>query len=525
MLCMPCEDRLGLMRDLTSVLVDRGISIVAIEMDKGSVYVECHSVSEAEKQQIIQDFRRVTGIHDVIVVSAMPYKESADQLQAVLASVQDGILAVDGTGVLKQCNTAAARILQLAAEAVERQLPEALADSLRINQTLRTGRFCYNREVFIESIDSYCVVNTRPLCNDSAKVVGVVAMLRDIRDVRALVQQVTAARPVTFTDISYVSPAMEQVLKQAKRYAVSDSTVLIRGETGTGKELFARALHSASPRAKMIFVPVNCAAIPDTLLESELFGYDVGAFTGAAKGGKLGLFELANGGTLFLDEIGEISAHLQAKLLRVLQDKRVRRLGGCRELPVNVRIIAATNCDLEDMVRRQLFREDLYYRLNVIPLYLPPLRERTEDIPLLAEYFLERFADRLSTPVRSFSRQALAKLQQYLWPGNVRELENIVERAVNLTDGPGITSEHIYIGQQKLADTKPAVQFGNYQTLRERLAEVEQNILQQTMERFHSARKAGAVLGLSHTAVLKKLRKYDRIRRPQYGTRHHLCRP
>lgn len=506
-LCMPCDDRLGIIRDLTSILVERGISIVAIEMDKGSVYVECHSVSEAEKQQTIHDFQRVPGIHDVIVTSTMPYKERAEQLQAVLASVQDGILAVDGTGVLKQCNTVAARILQLTDESLECQLPKALADSLLINQTLRTGHSYYNREVFIENIDGYCVVNTRPLYNN-ARVVGVVAMLRDIRDVRALVQQVTGARPVTFTDISFISPAMERVIKQAKRYAVSDSTILIRGETGTGKELFARALHSASPRVKMMFVPVNCAAIPDTLLESELFGYDVGAFTGAAKGGKPGLFELANGGTLFLDEIGEISVHLQAKLLRVLQDKRVRRLGGRRELPVNVRIIAATHCDLEDMVRRQLFREDLYYRLNVIPLYLPPLRERHEDIPLLAAYFLRRFADRLSTPARSFSRQALAKLQQYSWPGNVRELENIVERAVNLTDGPEITPEHIYIGQQQVADTKPAVQFENYQTMRERLAEVEQNILQQTMERFRSARKAGAVLGLSHTAVLKKLRKY-----------------
>lgn len=203
-------------------------------------------------------------------------------------------------------------------------------------------------------------------------------------------------------------------------------------------------------------MPVNCAAIPDTLLESELFGYEEGAFTGAAKGGKPGLFELANGGTLFLDEIGEISVHLQAKLLRALQDKRVRRLGSSRELPVNVRIVAAPNRDLEDMVRLRLFREDLYYRLNVIPLYLPPLRERT----------------------------------------------------VNLVDGPEMTAEHIYLGRPTTATAGPQVRFETYQTLQERLAEVEQSILQETMKRFRSARRAGAVLGISHTSVLKKLRKY-----------------
>ncbi|SDM05985.1 transcriptional regulator of aroF, aroG, tyrA and aromatic amino acid transport [Dendrosporobacter quercicolus] len=505
---MPCDDRLGLVRDLAGVLVERGVSIIAIEMDNGAVYLECQSVSEADAQELILAFRRVRGIHRVALVPAMPYKERAEQLQAVLASVRDGILAVNAAGVLKQCNTAAARILQLSAEAIDQALPQALADSLLINRTLREGRSFGDCEVFIESIGSYCVVSTRPLYNEQAEAAGVVAMVRDIRDVRALVQKVTAGRPVSFADISFASPAMEKVLKQARRYASSDSTVLIRGETGTGKELFARALHSGSPRSKAIFVPVNCAAIPDTLLESELFGYEEGAFTGAAKGGKPGLFELANGGTLFLDEIGEISVHLQAKLLRALQDKRVRRLGSSRELPVNVRIVAATNRELEDMVRLRLFREDLYYRLNVIPLYLPPLRERTEDIPLLAEQFLRRFADRLNTPARSFSREAMVKLQQYAWPGNVRELENVIERAVNLVDGPEMTAEHIYLGRPKPAAVRPQVRFETYQTLQERLAEVEQDILQETMERFPSARRAGAVLGISHTSVLKKLRKY-----------------
>ncbi len=506
-LCMPCADRLGLLLDLSLVLVNWGVNIVSVEMEQGAVYLEFQPVSKEQQQAVLAALRQVDGIYTLREVSYMPSKERAEQLDAVLSSVQDGVLAVNESGRIKQCNTAAACILRLPEKGIDQPLPAELANSLLITRTLREGCSFHNREVFIESIGGYCVVNTRPLKNDASQVVGAVVMIRDGRDVRELIRRLTASMPVTFTDISFASPAMEKVLDQARRYANSASTVLIRGETGTGKELFARALHSASPRAKMTFMPINCAAIPDTLLESEFFGYEEGAFTGAAKGGKPGLFELANGGTLFLDEIGEISSHLQAKLLRVLQEKRVRRLGGSRELPIDVRIITATNRDLEDMVARRLFREDLYYRLNIIPLYLPPLRERTEDIPILAEQFLTRFAAKLQTPVYRFSPQALEKLQAYSWPGNVRELENIIERAVNLVDGPEIQPDHLHIGK-KTGSGKAKVQFETYQTLEERVAEFEREILQETMKRFHSSRRAGAVLGISHTAVIKKLKKH-----------------
>ena len=217
----------------------------------------------------------------------------------------------------------------------------------------------------------------------------------------------------------------------AKTIARGDSTVLLRGETGTGKEMFARAIHEASPRAARMFVPINCAAIPDHLLESELFGYEEGAFSGAAKGGKKGLFEYAAGGTVLLDEVAELSSPLQAKLLRVLQDGKVRRVGGTKEINVNVRLMAATHRNLEDLMVRGLFREDLYYRLNVIPLFLPPLRERPEDIPLLVDLFLRRFAARMKKPVPLVGEVAMAKMIRYAWPGNIRELENVVERAVN----------------------------------------------------------------------------------------------
>lgn len=236
---------------------------------------------------------------------------------------------------------------------------------------------------------------------------------------------------------------MEKLILSAQHYASSNSTILIRGETGSGKELFARAIHNASPRRDNIFLAINCTAIPDTLLESELFGYEEGTFTGANKGGKLGLFELASGGTLFLDEIGDISSTLQAKLLRVLQEHRVRRIGGNREIPINVRIISATNCNLEQMVKDGLFRQDLYYRLNVIPLYLPPLRERKEDIRLLANYLFQSTVNNINTSIKSISQEAFEKLTNYDYPGNVRELSNIIERAINVAQGSQITAEDI----------------------------------------------------------------------------------
>nr|OZC21305.1 transcriptional regulatory protein ZraR [Sporomusa acidovorans DSM 3132] len=385
-----------------------------------------------------------------------------------------------------------------------------MAGNLFVQETLRTGKSFRNREVFVDSKGGYCIVSTLPLRNRQEEVVGAVAVVRDIREVRELVHKITASRPVTFADIPFTSTAMARVVEQARLYARSDSTVLICGETGTGKELFARALHSGSSRAQAAFVPVNCAAIPETLLESELFGYEEGAFTGAVKGGKPGLFELANEGTLFLDEIGEMSVHLQAKLLRTLQDRRVRRVGSSREIAINVRIISATNRDLEKQVAGGLFREDLYYRLNVIPLFLPPLRERQEDIRLLAEYFLKRFAGKLQRPVQGFTPAALERLQYYDWPGNVRELENVVERAVNLVEGTAVEERHILLGRRPPSRQiqVPDVRFETYQTLHERLAQVEKIILRETVKRFGSARRVGSVLGLSHTAVLKKLRKY-----------------
>jgi hydrogenase-4 transcriptional activator len=236
----------------------------------------------------------------------------------------------------------------------------------------------------------------------------------------------------SFGDIIYQSDAMRDVLQQVNIVALSDSTVLILGETGTGKEIIARAIHQMSLRKDKPLVKINCAAIPSTLLESELFGHDKGAFTGAINTHR-GRFEMADGGTLFLDEIGDMPIELQPKLLRVLQEREIERIGGTRTIPVNVRVIAATNRDLKQMVIDREFRNDLFYRLNVFPLVLPPLRDRPDDIPLLVRYFTQKLARRLNRQIDTIPADAMRQLMRYEWPGNVRELENILERAVLLS--------------------------------------------------------------------------------------------
>ena len=297
---------------------------------------------------------------------------------------------------------------------------------------------------------------------------------------------------------------MLAVVKLARNVARNKSTVLIRGESGTGKELFARAIHSQGLHRSHPFVPLNCAAIPDTLIESELFGYEDGTFTGGKKGGKQGLFELAHGGTLFLDEVGELSPHVQAKLLRVLQEGSIRRVGGQKEIPVNVRIITATHRDLESLVKSGQFREDLFYRLHVIPLQIPPLREHKDDIPILARHFMNRLGPQLDKAELSLAPAALEKLLLYDWPGNIRELSNVIERAICLCEGNSITADLVFVGSGTagaLPEEKPAM------GLAAAVAATERALIEKAVAETRSLRQAAKTLGVTHTLLLNRMKK------------------
>ena len=505
---LPNVDRVGLVLDISKVLAERRINIISMEVEPNVTYLELEPVPEPVRQELNASLRAIPQILDVLTVDLMPHQVRAEQLKAVMTAVSDGIVAIDADGVVTQYNPAAERILHLPrAQVVGRQLREFLPGDMPLLETLRSGNAYNHREIALEKTKSHYLASGRPIFDHNRRIIGAVSVLKDISEVRELVQSVTGHLPEAFERIRHESNVMKRAIALARTIARGDSTVLLRGETGTGKEMFARAIHEASPRAARMFVPVNCAAIPDQLLESELFGYEEGAFSGAARGGKKGLFEYADGGTLLLDEVAEMSTTLQAKLLRVLQDGKIRRVGGTREISVDVRVMAATHRSLEDMIERGQFREDLYYRLNVIPLYLPPLRERPEDIPLLVDLFLRRFSARMKKPAPIMGEAAMVKLIGYSWPGNIRELENVLERAVNLVEGPMVQARHILIRQEPSSAPPPAP-VCRPMRLEEAVAETERETLLQAVRLHGSSRRLGAALGLSHTAVLKKLNKY-----------------
>ncbi len=305
-----------------------------------------------------------------------------------------------------------------------------------------------------------------------------------------------------------VSAAMASLFEMVRAIAPTSSTVLITGESGSGKELVARAIHGLSSRPDGPFVGLNCGALPDTLLESELFGHVKGAFTDARQS-KKGLFEAAHGGTIFLDEVGETSPAMQVKLLRALQDRRIRRVGGTDEVEVDVRVIAATNVPLEDLVRQKRFREDLFYRLQVIPIRTPPLRERREDIPALAQHFCETFARQMGKPVRQVSREAMELLERHTWPGNVRELENVIERAVALETTEAVLAERLPESIRQPGALERLPRIGEGFNLEEYLLSIEGRLIAEALERARGDRaEAARLLGVTPRSLRYMLQKH-----------------
>ncbi len=303
------------------------------------------------------------------------------------------------------------------------------------------------------------------------------------------------------------SEEMKKVINLANRVSKVDSTVLIQGQSGVGKEVLCKLIHNNSDRKSGPFIKVDCGAIPENLLESELFGYEEGSFTGAKKGGKVGLIELANGGTLFLDEIGEMPLNLQVKLLRMLQDREIMRLGGKETIPVDFRIIAATNINLEEMVQRKKFREDLYYRLNVVPIKILPLKERREDIKPLIEHYLNKLNKKYNRN-KQVAPAALKKLIDYEWPGNVRELENIIEYLVVTTNSNNIATEDLPVKIVGQNNRLPGIRADGFESMKQIVERVERNLLCEAMKKSASIEEMGKFLKLDRSTVSRKLKKY-----------------
>jgi formate hydrogenlyase transcriptional activator len=384
------------------------------------------------------------------------------------------------------------------------------------NRILGTLNFARQAEIGFSQEDLHFlhqVANQVAIAVENALAYGQIAELKDKLAQEKLYLEDEIRTESNFEEIVGKSPPLLRVLKQVETVAATDSTVLIEGETGTGKELIARAIHNLSPRREKTFVRLNCAAIPTGLLESELFGHERGAFTGAIAQ-RIGRLELANHGTLFLDEVGEIPLELQPKLLRVLQEREFERLGSTRTLRTDVRLIAATNRDLAAMVDAQNFRSDLFFRLNVFPLQVPPLRERAEDIPLLVRHFVAEFSRRMNRTIETISSETMKALCQYRWPGNIRELQNVIERAVILSSGPSLNvsvgelqprTAHVSVSEDGIAGAPKR------KPIRSILAEVDRNqiirALKEAGGRIGGVNGAAARLGLKRTTFITRMKK------------------
>jgi PAS domain S-box-containing protein len=429
---------------------------------------------------------------------------------SILESISDGVFTVDGAWRITSFNRAAEAITGVAREnAVGRPCWEVFrADACEtacpLHRTLESGTPIINRTAYIVTAEGERIpvsLSTAILKNEDGEVLGGAETFRDLSVEEELKQQLHGgARGI----VSH-SPAMRRVLGMLPDVAASDATVVIQGETGTGKELLARAIHDLSPRRNAPFVAVNCGALPDTLLESELFGYRKGAFTDA-KADKPGRFALAEGGTIFLDEIGDLSPVLQVKLLRVLQEKTYDPLGATEPVPADVRVITATHRDLDAMVEREAFRRDLYYRINVVALELPPLRERPEDIPLLADHFVQHNNRLRGVEVEGLSADAIKALQRYSFPGNVRELENLVERAFVVCHHGEIGFEHL--PAHVVEGTHLPAPAPSSSRLEQSSRDAEAEAIREALEHHHYNRAAAAeALGIHKSTLHRKIRR------------------
>ncbi|MDA8235569.1 MAG: sigma-54-dependent Fis family transcriptional regulator [Clostridia bacterium] len=440
----------------------------------------------------------------------MAYKYS----NTLMESMSDGIISIDNSGIITQINSVGGRILGVdPEESVGRKAMEVFQRPLPMEEVIKTGKGYEDKEIILDrpTGPKHFTSTTKPLLDDQGNIIGVVATLREIKAVRELVSRMAGAQArFTFEDIIGISQPMQEAIGLAKVAADSISTVLIQGESGTGKELFAQAIHNGGSRKEGPFVAINCAAMPRDLIESELFGYDEGAFTGAKKGGRPGKFEMANGGTLFLDEIGDMPLETQVKLLRVLQEKMVVRVGGQKVIPVDIRVIAATHKDLASAVEKGDFRLDLYYRLNVININVPPLRERGEDLSLLTKHLTAKVAARLGKDVTGAAPGFLARVKAYSWPGNVRELENVVERAVNLANSGGLLEEYLpdQIREASIlsyGDDPILNEMANLKSLKDLEKEA---ILKALTHHQRNISRAAATLGIGRNTLYRKLKEY-----------------
>jgi len=483
---------------MSTLIAERlGMSTVFIRTGREAIY---HALREAKRVARIRRWEQ----------------ERAEQFRAILDYSVEGVVAVDSAGVINLANAAAMKLADLKDDPIG-HLAEKILPQLGLKRVLETGRTELGEIVSING--QQLAVNRVPIVvgNLTAGAVATFQPVAAIQELEGKIRQIIYQRghvaKLSFSDILGDSLAIKRAIAVAKEYSEVNSNVLIMGESGTGKEIFAQSIHNASSRRKGPFVAVNCAALPENLLESELFGYAEGAFTGASKGGKMGLFEMGHRGTIFLDEISEISPKLQGRLLRVLQEREIMRLGDDRVIPVDVRIFTATNRDLFALMQESHFREDLYYRVDILRLVVPPLRERPEDIVPMMMHFLKFYCLRSNKDFMELDFDTQKILRDYHWPGNVRELRNVAERLAVLGKIGGIRPEDVESMLLQSSAKKSALKVGaNNRSLNAEAGRgnLNHSLLIQVLEEsnYHYG-KAAAKLGISRTTLWRRLKECE----------------
>ena len=470
-----CEDRLGLTRELLDLLVLRGIDLRGIDIDPiGRIYLNFAELEFATFSSLMAEIRRIAGVTDVRTVPWMPSEREHLALSALLVAMPEPVLSLDTKGRVELANP---------------------ASCLLFGQSQAKLHVVVNGHNYLLEVTPVYLEGE----HNERVLTGAVAMLRSTVRMGRQLQTMTSQDTSAFSQILAVGPKMRHVVEQARKLAMLSAPLLIVGDTGTGKDLLAHACHLASPRAGKPYLALNCGSIPEDAVESELFG--------DALQGKKGFFEQANGGSVLLDEIGEMSPRMQTKLLRFLNDGTFRRVGEDHEVHVDVRVICATQKNLVELVQKGLFREDLYYRLNVLTLYLPPLRDCPQDIMPLTELFVARFADEQGVPRPKLSADLSTVLTRYSWPGNVRQLKNAVYRALTQLEGFELRPQDILLPDHDVASL-PVGEEAMEGSLDDITRRFERSVLTQLYRSYPSTRKLAKRLGVSHTAIANKLREY-----------------
>ncbi|AIR90008.1 sigma-54-dependent phenylalanine hydroxylase transcriptional regulator PhhR [Pseudomonas cremoricolorata] len=506
-----CQNRIGILRDILELLVDYGINVRRGEVggDHGNaIYLHCPNLINLQFQALRAKFEAIAGVFGVKRVGLMPSERRHMELNALLGALEFPVLSIDMAGSIVAANRSAAQLLGVRVDEVP-GLPLSryvedfdLPALVRSNKSRVNGlRVQVRGDVFLADIAPLQMEH-----DDSEALAGAVLTLHRADRIGERIYNVRKQELRGFDSIFQSSRSMAAVVREARRMAPLDAPLLIEGETGTGKELLARACHLASPRGQAPLMALNCAGLPESRAETELFGYGPGAFEGARAEGKLGLLELTAGGTLFLDGVDEMSPRLQVKLLRFLQDGGFRRVGSDDEVYLDVRVICATQLDLSELCARGEFRQDLYHRLNVLSLHIPPLRECLDGLPGLVEHFLDQASRQIGCALPRLMPGAFEKLAAYQWPGNVRQLENVLFQAVSLAEEGAVNAEHIRLPDYGVR--QPLGEFSLDGSLADIVGRFEKAVLERLALEHPSSRALGRRLGVSHTTIANKLRDY-----------------